>query len=107
MTTKKNTQKTKTAPDQTLSGITLDLAQRIYEKALERAEKRKETLLEKIMEILNLEYFQIDEKTGKEILAALLEKDRLSETLIRAEITRMNSTIAFLAQDKNNPTGKD
>ena len=91
-------------PETDFSGITLDLAQRIYEKAVERATLRKEALLERILETLRLEYINLDAAAGKEILTALLA-DGVTDTLIRAEVAKMNATIAFLAQDTKNPIG--
>ena len=84
--------------DNTLSDVALDLAQRIYAKAVERAETRKEEVFRKILDLLRLEYINLDEEAGRAVLADILA-EKVTERLISAEIIRMNTAIAFLAKD--------
>ena len=95
---KKNTTKKALPEDNTLSDVALDLAQRIYAKAVERAETRKEEVFRKILDLLRLEYINLDEKAGRAVLADILA-EKVTERLISAEIIRMNTAIAFLAKD--------
>ena len=73
-----------------------ELAQKIYDKAWERAKLRQESLREKFMGQLKQTYAGFTEEEYQEILYSLI-KDEISPILIRGEISRMTSSIAFLA----------
>ena len=73
-----------------------ELAQKIYDKAWERAKLRQNVLREKFMEQLKQTYAGFTEEEYQEILYSLI-KDEISPILIRGEISRMTSSIAFLA----------
>ena len=75
-----------------------ELAQKIYDKAYERAKLRQESLREKFMGQLKQTYAGFTEEEYQEILYSLI-KDEISPILIRGEISRMTSSIAFLAHD--------
>lgn len=75
-----------------------ELAQKIYDKAWERAKLRQNVLREKFMEQLKQTYAGFTEEEYQEILYSLI-KDEISPILIRGEISRMTSSIAFLAHD--------
>ena len=73
-----------------------ELAQKIYDKAYERAKLRQESLRKKFMGQLKQTYAGFTEEEYQEILYSLI-KDEISPILIRGEISRMTSSIAFLA----------
>lgn len=76
-----------------------ELAQKIYDKAWERAKLRQNVLREKFMEQLKQTYAGFTEEEYQEILYSLI-KDEISPILIRGEISRMTSSIAFLAHEE-------
>lgn len=76
--------------------ITADLAKRIYDKAFERAKIRRGLLLERIKEQIRKEYRDFTDEQCLEIIRAI-PNETISRIFIMAEISRMNSSISFLA----------
>ena len=76
--------------------ITADLAKRIYDKAFERAKIRRGLLLERIKEQIRKEYRDFTDEQCLEIIRAI-PNETISRIFIIAEISRMNSSISFLA----------
>ena len=73
-----------------------DLAMEIYNKAFERAALRQKDLSAKFLQIVKTTYSNFSDEEYMDILRGLLKPD-VPAILIRAEISRMTSSIAFLA----------
>ena len=73
-----------------------DLAMEIYNKAFERAALRQKDLSAKFLQIVKTTYSNFSDEEYADILRGLLRPD-VPGILIRAEISRMTSNIAFLA----------
>lgn len=76
--------------------ITADLAKKIYDKAFERAKIRRGLLLERIKEQIRKEYRDFTDEQCLELIRAI-PNETISRIFIMAEISRMNSSISFLA----------
>ena len=82
--------------DGLIQEIIEDLAMEIYNKAFERAELRKNDLTAKFLQIVKGCYSGFSDEEYMDILRGLLKPD-VPAILIRAEVSRMTSSIAFLA----------
>ena len=84
-------------PPENTSQIVEELALKIHDKAQERALLRKDCLKAKFIEEVKKVYRDFSEDEYREILRAIVVDDHIGAILIKAEVSRMTSNIAFLA----------
>ena len=83
------------------SQIVKELAQKIHDKAQERALLRKEYLKAKFLEEIKKVYHDFSEDEYQEILRAIVIDNHIGAMLIKAECSRMTSHLAFLANPED------
>ena len=105
MKPKTTAKKTAAAPDP-LDEVTRDLAKKIQEKAEERAQRRSEDVMQRIIEIIRLAYPSIQDPDKRLAILREIISGTVGKELIFAEISRMNSSIAFLASTAETPSAE-
>ena len=81
--------------------IVKELAQKIHDKAQERALLRKDYLKAKFLEEIKKVYHDFSEDEYQEILRAIVIDNHIGAMLIKAECSRMTSHLAFLANPED------
>lgn len=81
--------------------IVKELAQKIHDKAQERALLRKDYLKAKFLEEIKKEYHDFSEDEYQEILRAIVVDNHIGAMLVKAECSRMTSHLAFLAHPED------